>query len=177
MLRSPAGRAEHLEVSRSRARGPVFVVTTQLGVERFDDRRRARTQLAAVVAEVKRMRSTDSRVRSVALRRERGSGSYRLDLGVVAPSAWQAFEIGGAVVRAAIHAAGGSTADWASIQPRLHTAAGGRWELPPRPASWAEADAQAARLLAAMPRLAPMAYDAWGPDHRSAGTTAVIDLR
>lgn len=151
-----------------RGRGPTFVVTTHLGVEHFDRRRDASAQLRSVMAEVRRIRRADHRVVATTLRRERRRRSgYRLAMTVSAPSAAEAFDIAAGVVRAAIHAAGGSTAQWV-VQPRLDHRSG-CWEVPRRPVSWAEADARAERQLAALPRLEPIGG--------VTGSTAVIDLR
>ena len=158
-----------------RATSGTFVVSTRLGVELFDDPRQARRCLAEVMAEVHHLRNTDHRIRRARIRRIRGSKSRAVELTIAAPSGWQAFEIGSAVVRAAIHAVGGTTAGWEGLRPELSLGAAATPLRRPGPhASWAELSAAA---LASMPTLPPMRPAVAGPLPRRLVDAGVIDLR
>ena len=156
LLRCSARRAEHLGVSHHRGSGHTFVVSTSLGTAQIDTARLAKARLKAVMAEVKRIRRSDRRVRGAKLRPVSSveGGKYLLELTIAAPSGYEAFEIGSAVVRASIHTAGGSTAGWeTNVVPQLAVGAMRGRVRPTTPSSWAEVTATAARHAAALPVL------------------------
>lgn len=158
LFRCSGSRAEHLGVTHQRGSGHTFIVSTGLGTAQFDNSRLAKARLKAVMGEVKKIRRADHRVRAARLRPVSSSerGKYVLELTIAAPSGAEAFEIGSGVVRASIHAAGGSTAEWEKhVVPQLAGGAMRRLGQPTPPSSWAEVTAAAHRHLAALPVLPP----------------------
>jgi hypothetical protein len=148
-------------------RAQTFVVSATLGTERFDTQRAARARLRAVVAELRRLRRGDDRLLRIERTRSESVAGSEVHLTIVAPSPWQAFDLGSAMLRAAIHAIGDSTAGWERIEAQMMT--GGRPVAWARPTTWADAAMMTARSLSTMPPLPPIAG--------VPASVAVIDLR
>lgn len=143
-----------------------YVVSARLGFETFDRRSDGRARARAVLAEARRIRRADHRVRSVRLRRVRGDRmGVMVDVVVRAPSGWAAYRCGSSVVRAALHAVGGTTAGWGGIEPVM-IGDPGAWSVDGH-GSWADASAAALRRLAAGPALPPIGL----------AEPAIVDLR
>lgn len=133
------------------------MVATELGLRTFDDRRAGRKLVARTMRELKALRAVDPRIESVRAPRRLGPGADSVEITVTvrAVSPWAAYEIGAAAVRTAIHAAGGATAGWERSCPRVLDAAG--W---PRPATWDQWSAKAARSATLASPLPPFGMPA-----------------
>jgi hypothetical protein len=93
-----------------------FVVTTELDRSNFDSRAQARGLVRRVGAELRRLERLDDRLSGTGLRRIRGgSGMVEATVVVAASSEHAAVQLGVAVLRTGIHAAGGSTAGWNQV--------------------------------------------------------------
>lgn len=159
-----------------------YAVVCDLGVQHFDSRREGIAMARAAYGEMRRLGTTDERVRSTRWRRS-SRQTVQLTITVRAHDAHRALELAGGLLRTGIHAVGGSTAGWEQLHPELHlinaapprrrSARRGPAQLTALPATptWGEWSATARRRMERGPVLPPIS-SAYGPP-----LPRVIDLR
>jgi hypothetical protein len=164
-----------------------YAVVCDLGVQHFDSTRVGVAVARAAYGEIRRLGSTDERVRSTRWRRS-SRQTVQLTITVRASDAHRAFEVAGGLLRTGIHAVGGSTAGWEQLHPQLQVLSaapqrrrsgrrsgrrGRAAELAalPSPPTWGEWSATARRRLERGPVLPPISSASGPPLQR------VIDLR
>lgn len=151
-----------------------YSVVCDLGLENFDRPRAGYRAAKGAFAEVERLARLDHRVRSARMRR-RGRRTVSVSLTVRAGAPWEAFDVCSAILRAAIHANGGSTAGWDLLCPQMQPdARRGRAKAPREvpaqaPSSWSGLSAAADRTARTSPPLPPLVASI--PDE------LVVDLR
>lgn len=142
-----------------------FEVAAVLSIANFDDRRVAMRLVRRVVAEARTLRSLDQRIRRVVFRTRRRAATVELSVVLRATSPSEAFDLGRAVLRAAVHAAGGDTVGWERLRPEIRPARAGRRAAAPDARSfeaapltgWPGRAASAQRRAAEGPSLPPFA--------------------
>lgn len=142
-----------------------YEVAAVLSVAMFDDRRDAMRLVRRVVVEARRLRSLDERLARVVVRRRRRQSTVELSVELRASWAAGAFDFGRAVMREAVHAAGGATAGWEELRPEIRQPRPGRRGTPaasvgapagpPGPIGWASRSAHAQRRAMEDPPLPP----------------------
>lgn len=95
-----------------------YAVVCDLGVQHFDSPRAGIAMARAAYGEMRRLGTTDERVRSTRWRRS-SRETVQLTITVRAHDAHRAFEVAGGLLRTGIHAVGGSTAGWEQLHPRV----------------------------------------------------------
>ncbi|MFN8050098.1 MAG: hypothetical protein U0Q22_01530 [Acidimicrobiales bacterium] len=97
-----------------------------MSLRNFDDPRVGRALVKRVMTEIARLGEADDRILNSRLRmRRRRSLAVELSLVVSADSSWEAFDYGASVLRASIHAAGGTSVGWERIVPAVLQLSGG----------------------------------------------------
>ena len=154
-----------------------YAVECDLGLDRFDDLADGVAMARSVHREVRRLRGAHSAIRSTRIRR-RARTVVEISVTLTAESTTEAFDLGASAIRSAIHAAGGNTAGWEGLRPRVAGTPTRRrrrrrgstlrepvvFEFP----SWAEISRDAQRRSAAAPVLPPL---------QGLSAPAVVDLR
>ncbi len=160
-----------------------YAVVCDLGVQHFDSPRAGIAMARAAYGEMRRLGTTDERVRSTRWRRS-SRQTVQLTITVRAHDAHRAFEVAGGLLRTGIHAVGGSTAGWEQLHPQLHVISaapqrrrsgrrGRAAEMAalPSPPTWADWSATARRRMERGPVLPPISSSCGPP------LPQVIDLR
>ena len=160
-----------------------FAIVADVSLRLFDDPAVGRRLVRQVIEELTGLGRADGRITRIKATSHRGR-PLSVDLGFVvsADSAIEAFDLGSAVLRTAIHAAGGATVGWERLVPQVTqivSAADQRRQRKSkrdrRPASvtargdssWSAAAANEARRAAALAPLPPF----------EAAPQQLIDLR
>lgn len=146
---------------------PTYRVVCDLDIDQFDQRREGRAAARAAISEIRRLRHGDERIRSVRHQRV-GRSCVRVSIELAARSPHEAADVGHAIVRTGVHAAGGATTGWGRIKPEwIDTTSSYRTEAC---STWAAHTAAALRRLEAGRPALP---------HFStiSSSTMVVDLR
>lgn len=93
-----------------------YRVVCDLDIDQFEQRRDGRAAARAAISEIRRLRRCDERIRSVRHQRV-GRGCVRVSIELNARSPHEAADVGHAIVRTGVHAAGGATTGWGQIKP------------------------------------------------------------
>jgi hypothetical protein len=152
-----------------------YLVACDFGLQHFDRPRAGAVAARLMFAEVRRLGRLDDRVGATRMRRT-GTSVVSISVVVDAPSSWEAFDLGRAILRTAVHATGGATVGWENLRPQIQTPTTRRWGRFPTegttaaqgPPDWAAHAATARRHSAAVPTLPPL---------QRSDADRVIDLR